>query len=106
MKLEVLEDYICVLMDQSLDKPKLRKRVDVICGELMDVLIEQERYIPDFIVNGDAKIISIEYGNHHVLPFQEEIQDGGNLPMKKLAWLGTTIAISGICFLIGFFVAP
>lgn len=103
--LSILEDYICKLMDESLEKPRARRRVDVMCGELMDVLLLQEQLIPDFVVDGDSKTINI-YGDSGTSQNLGHNWKERSVLMKKIAWLGATALVSGICFLIGFFVAP
>lgn len=124
MHLNILENYICDLMQMSLEKPNTKRRLDLICGELMDVLIQQERVLPDFVIDGDSKMI-ISYGTFAdtgTVNHDKQQQPSSNInqsngiydqqarekddSMKKVAWLGTTAIISGICFLIGFFVAP
>lgn len=105
MHLAILEDYICDLMDQSLEKPHARRRLDIMCGELMDILLLQEQVIPDFVVDGDSKTVNI-YGENLKSTVLSGHQEQRRFEMKKLIWLGVTVAISGVCFLIGFFVAP
>lgn len=105
MHLAILEDYICKLMDQSLDKPHARRRLDVMCGELMDILLLQEQVIPDFVIDGDSKTINI-YGENPKLSDLLNHQGQRRFKMKKLVWLGLAAAFGGVCFLIGFFVAP
>ncbi len=106
MHLKILEDYICDLMEISIEKPHARFRIDTVCGELMDVLIEQERLIPDFVMNGDTNQVVIDQNQYEVVRFSQIDEQTGREDMKKLAWLMATAFISGICFLIGFFVAP
>jgi len=106
MHLKILEDYICDLMEVSMEKPHARCRVDTVCGELMDILIEQERVIPDFVINGDARQVVIDHEQYEVVRFTEAITEERSESVKKLIWLTATALISGICFLVGFFVAP
>lgn len=102
MHLKLIEDYVCDLMGQSMERPRSKKRIDLLCGELMDLLIEQEKLIPDFVVGGDEMGRSIQ----NMLPSVDNSTNEGTVDVKKILWLMTTAVIASICFLVGFFVAP
>lgn len=71
----------------------------------MDVLLVQEQMIPDFVIDGDSRTINI-YGDLGEPTTQVSHEIERSMRMKKIVWLGATAIVSGICFLIGFFVAP
>lgn len=102
MHLKLIEDYVCDLMGQSMERPRSKKRIDLLCGELMDLLIEQEKLIPDFVVSGDEMGRSV----HYVLPSLDNGTNEGTADVKKMLWLMATAAVASVCFLVGFFVAP
>ena len=53
MYLAVLENYIVSLAMQAVDRPNKVKKVSIIVGELMDVMIQQEMLCPGIIFDGD-----------------------------------------------------
>jgi len=101
MHLSILEDYISELSLITLDEPHHTSDTSEICNNLWEILIAEEKRIPDFVVDGDqisldnsVKIGKVGYKNKEV----------GEV--KKLAWLMATVFIGVVGFLFGFFTAP
>jgi|LauGreDrversion4_2_1035121.scaffolds.fasta_scaffold914663_2 hypothetical protein len=100
MYLGILEDYIVSLASEAVDRPNKVKKISVVVGELMDVMIQQEILYPDIIFDGDA--INKEIKMEELLTKQKK-----ELKMlKKTTWLFATVTIGLVCFLFGFFAAP
>ena len=107
MHLRHLEDYVVELASKNIDSTAEFVSIDDVVSRLMQIIVIEERLIPDFVIDGDTlshfedDFFGIdEYSAN--LPKNEN--DGGN--MKILSWFCGTLVIGAICFLIGFFVAP
>lgn len=101
MHLSILEDYISELSLITLDEPHHRSDTSAICNNLWEILIAEEKRIPDFVVSGDeisldkCEIVdTVQYNNKEV----------GEV--KKLVWLIATGFVGLVGFLVGFFTAP
>ena len=100
MYLEILENYIVSLASETVDKPNKVKKISIVVGELMDVMIQQEILCPDIIFDGD--IINKEIEMKELFVAQKR-----KLKMaKKIIWLLATATIALTCFMFGFFAAP
>ena len=100
MYLEILENYIVSLASETVDKPNKVKKISIVVGELMDVMIQQEILCPDIIFDGD--IINKEIKMKELFVAQKR-----KLKMaKKIIWLLATATIALTCFMFGFFAAP
>jgi hypothetical protein len=100
MYLEILENYIVSLASETVDKPNKVKKISIVVGELMDVMIQQEILCPDIIFDGD--IINKEIKMKELFVAQKR-----KLKMaKKIIWLLATVTIALTCFMFGFFAAP
>jgi hypothetical protein len=97
----MLEDYISELSLITLDEPHHRSDTSEICNNLWEILIEEEKRIPDFVVSGDQisldKSVQIDNVEHN----NKEVGE-----VKKLAWLMATVFIGVVGFFFGFFTAP
>lgn len=100
MYLAVLENYIVSLAMQAVDRPNKVKKVSIIVGELMDVMIQQEMLCPGMIFDGDE--ISKEI-NRRALLLEEKKE---SQMIKKMTWIFATAVVGLTCFLFGFFTAP
>jgi hypothetical protein len=101
MHLSLLEDYISELSMITLDDPGYSLNASDVCTTLWEILIIEERLIPDFVIDGDK----LSLDNHHkTLILKENSEEVGE--MKKLMWLGVTVFVGLFSFLYGFFIAP
>jgi hypothetical protein len=101
MHLSLLEDYISELSMVTLDDPDYAVYASDVCTTLWEILIIEEKRIPDFIIDGDK----IAIDNHsQTLILKENSEEVGE--MKKLMWLGVTVFVGLFSFLYGFFIAP
>lgn len=107
MHLKHLEDYVVELASSNLDNTGEFISTSDVVSRLMEIIVIEEQLIPDFIVDGDS-IHRFEEDFFFVDDYSDNLQgnstNGGK--MKLMAWLGGTILVGAICFLIGFFVAP
>jgi len=84
---------------------------DIVIGNLVDILIEEERLIPDFVVNhkgADDDYLDIyEFGNDtdYSSDITYEVARIEEL-MKRLMLVVISVGIGVIGFLVGFFSAP
>lgn len=101
MHLSFLEDYISELMILTLDDPKHMSKTEEVWGTLWEILVWEEKLMPDLIIDGDK--IAIER-NSKVTNIEIETKEGK--AMKKIGWLGLTGIVGLVCFLYGFFIAP
>ena len=53
MHLSFLEDYISELMILTLDDPKHMSKTEEVWGTLLEILVWEEKLMPDFIIDGD-----------------------------------------------------
>lgn len=107
MHLKYLEDYVVELASRNLDNTGEFISTGDVVSRLMEIIVIEERLIPDFVVDGDSlNTFEDDFFNIDKDPDSLSVEqiDGG--AMKLLAWIGSTIIIGAICFLIGFFVAP
>lgn len=57
MHLRILEDYIADLLKQKIDGRSEFIETSEVISKLMDIIIEEERRIPDFVGDGDSRNI-------------------------------------------------
>lgn len=53
MHLQILEDYIAELLEARIENRHEFVETSSVISRLMDIIIEEERRIPDFVVDGD-----------------------------------------------------
>jgi len=107
MYLKHLEDYVVELASTSLDTRGEFVNTGEVVSRLMDIIVIEEKLMPDIVVDGD----NLDDFNNRYFSINEY---AGNISentingdvMKSLAWLAGTLIVGGICFLVGFFVAP
>lgn len=111
MYLQHLENYIVKLgIDRVSNNSSAFLDADVVIGDLMNILLEEESLIPDFVVSGDSpqdpdgylesyRDFFVDYSD------EEQIQEMGD-SMKKMMWLMLAASFGLIGFLFGFFTAP
>lgn len=100
MYLAVLENYIVSLAMQAVDRPNKARKVSIIVGELMDVMIQQEMLCPCIIFDGDE--ISKEVNRRALLLDKKKESQ----MIKKMTWIFVTTVVGLACFLFGFLTAP
>jgi len=107
MHLRHLEDYVVELASSNLDNTGEFISTSDVVSRLMEIIVIEEQLIPDFVVDGDSfhKFEDDYFGINAYSDNLPERNETGD-KMKLIAWLGGTILVGGICFLIGFFVAP
>jgi len=101
MYLSFLEDYISELMVLTIDDPGHTSKTEEIWGTLWEILIWEEKLMPDLIIDGDK--IAIEKKSKMI---NNKIEIKEVEVVKKFTWLGLTAVIGFVCFLYGFFTAP
>lgn len=57
MHLRILEDYIADLLKKKIDGGSEFIETSEVISKLMDIIIEEERRIPDFVIDGDSRNI-------------------------------------------------
>jgi hypothetical protein len=100
MYLVILENYIVSLATQAVDRPNKVKKISIIVGELMDVMIQQEMLCPGMIFDGD-EIAKEIHRRALLLDKKKESQ-----MIKRMTWIFATAVVGLACFLFGFFTAP
>lgn len=53
MHLQILEDYIAELLEARIENRHEFVETSSVISRLMDIIIEEERRIPDFVIDGD-----------------------------------------------------
>jgi hypothetical protein len=101
MHLSLLEDYISKLLLETIDDPRGTIETSEVCSTLWEILIMEERLIPDFVIDGDKKSLDKIKEINTIQSLHKEVGD-----MKKLVWLMATAFIGVVAFLFGFFTAP
>ena len=101
MHLSFLEDYISELMILTLDDPKHMSKTEEVWGTLWEILVWEEKLMPDLIIDGDKMAID---RSSKTTSIETETKEGK--AMKKIGWLGLTVIVGVVCFLYGFFIAP
>ena len=101
MHLSFLEDYISELMILTLDDPKHTSKTEEVWGTLWEILVWEEKLMPDLIIDGDKMAIDRSNKTNSIETETKEVR-----VMKKIGWLGLTTIIGLGCFLYGFFIAP
>ena len=101
MHLSFLEDYISELMILTLDDPKHMSKTEEVWGTLWEILVWEEKLMPDLIIDGDKMAIDRSNKTNSIETETKEVR-----VMKKIGWLGLTTIIGLGCFLYGVFIAP
>lgn len=107
MHLSILEDYVSELSLITLDDPNSRIDVSEVRDALWEIILIEERLIPDFVLDGDVLSVGLHQSNERAnirsMGDTEPKEDG---KVKKLLWMAATTVIGVSCFLFGFFTAP
>lgn len=101
MHLSLLEDYVSELMLVTLDDPDHTIETAEVCGVLWEILIMEEKLIPDFVVDGDKISLDRAEEFSKITSPSKEVWE-----VKKLIWLMATAFVGVVGFLFGFFTAP
>lgn len=74
MHLQILEDYIAELAKLRFENRHEFIETSQVIARLMDIIIEEERRIPDFVVGGDRMLIGQDQSNDS-LSFWDSLWD-------------------------------